>query len=91
MPIGKLKSPLKTSMNGIEFLCMHCKKSVKITRDLNQICLKKMKNGAYLLRARCDKCPEKKLTKFIKALDAERLLRFNASVCKNGGSCKLCK
>ncbi len=80
---GKLKRTTLKS-NKVEFLCISCKKEARVERSKKNLCVKQMKNGAYLLQStvECKICKKvRKVARFVSKVFGEKLIRDGAAKC----------
>jgi hypothetical protein len=68
----------------VEFLCVACKHEARVVRSKKNLCVKQMKNGAYLLQSQidCKICKKsRKVARFVSKVYGEKLLRDGAAKC----------
>jgi cytochrome c553 len=69
----------------VEFLCVSCHKESRVERSKKNLCIKQMKNGAYLLQSQidCKICKKtRKVARFVSKIFGEKLIRDGTVKCK---------
>ena len=87
MPVHNLKAnskKLRADDKHVEFLCVACKKESRITKSTKNVCLKVLKNGAYIMSSsvKCATCDKMlKLSRIISKAMGDELIANKMARC----------